>query len=100
MEADYTLKQYTSTKPTGEAVVKTISYFDFRLHLLVDTKYELSVLYRVTTASVGEATVAKNIVQHDLPAWVKKRVQTITADCGYDGRPLIAVIDIKNMWRC
>lgn len=111
-DANYTLKQYTGTKPTGEIVVKTITYFGFRLHLLVDTKYELPVLYRVTKASLNESTVAKDLIQHDFPEWLKRTIQTITADRGYDGRPLmeviekiradqpvIPVIDIKNMWR-
>lgn len=61
--------------------------FWYRLHLPGDTKYELPMLSRVTKASVGEPTVAKELIQNYFPAWLKLVIQTITAERGYDSCP-------------
>ncbi|USG09947.1 hypothetical protein A4W84_05945 [Latilactobacillus sakei] len=53
-EADFTLKQYTTTTANGEKITKKKTWFGYRLHLIVDANYELSVAYEVTKASEGE----------------------------------------------
>ncbi len=107
LDADYTVKEYTHTTDKGEVITKTYSFFGYRVHLIVDAKYELPVLFKVTPASEGEPTVAKELIKN-LPLWLKEKAAFLMADRGYDGRPLQAlieangirpIIDIKNMWK-
>ena len=107
LDADYTQKKYTATTDKGEIVIKKQTYFGFRIHLLVDTKYEQPLMFQVTAASKSEKTVAKKMVS-ELPSWLTKRANYLMADRGYDGRPLqekienqgiIPIIDICNMWK-
>ena len=54
-EANWGVKKYTeSVNGKGEKVKKKTSWFGYRLHLIVDVKYELPVAYKVTEASNSE----------------------------------------------
>ena len=53
-DANWCQKNYTTTKPDGEKVVKTKKWFGFRLHLLSDATYEMPVDFEVTKASNSE----------------------------------------------
>ncbi|BAX68163.1 transposase [Latilactobacillus sakei] len=105
-EADFTLKQYTTTTANGEKITKKKTWFGYRLHLIVDANYELSVAYEVTKASEGEPTVAKRLIKQFSTSQTKQ-CDYLLADRGYDGAPLLSlieskniipVIDIKNQW--
>ena len=107
LDADYTKKTYTKTTDKGEIVTKTHTYFGFRIHLLVDTRYEMPLMFWVTPASDGERTIAK-VMMDEMPDWLKERAKFLMADRGYDGRPLqekieskgiIPIIDICNRWK-
>lgn len=106
-DATYTKKTYINHLSNGQTIEKTYTYFGFRVHLIVDTKYELPVLFRVTPANESERTVAKEMLDDDFPGWLKDRAQYLMADRGYDGRPLqekienigiLPIIDIINHW--
>ncbi len=104
LDADYTVKKYTTTTNKGEKVKIKKTYFGYRLHLIVDAKYELPVEYKLTKASKSEVTVAKSMIKN----WkTENRHKKLLADRGYDGTPLIKliesknispIIDIKNQW--
>ncbi|MGX7395691.1 transposase, partial [Carnobacterium mobile] len=105
-EADFTLKQYTTTTANGEKITKKKTWFGYRLHLIVDANYELPVAYEVTKASEGEPTVAKRLIKHFSTSQAKQ-CDYLLADRGYDGAPLLSlieskeiipIIDIKNQW--
>lgn len=105
-EANVTLKTYTSTTPAGEKVTSKKTWFGYRLHLIVDATYELPVAYEVTKASEGEPTVAKRLIKN-LGVRQAKECRYFLADRGYDGTPLlelieskdmVPIIDIKNQW--
>lgn len=54
-EANWGVKKYTeSVNGKGEKVVKKTSWFGYRLHLIVDARYELPIAYKVTKASNSE----------------------------------------------
>ena len=106
-DATYTKKTYTNHLSNGQTIEKSYTYFGYRIHLIVDTTYELPVLFRVTPANESERTVAKAMLDDDFPNWLKERALYLMADRGYDGRPLqekienngiIPIIDIINHW--
>lgn len=109
-EANWGVKKYTeSTNEKGEKVIKKTSWFGYRLHLIVDTKYELPVAYRVTQASNSEKKEILKIwkdLNSNRPD-VVKRAKQFLADKGYDWTDLILwlekydispIIDIQNHW--
>jgi hypothetical protein len=106
-EANFTIKQYTTTTPSGEKVTNKKKWFGYRLHLIIDATYELPIGYELTKASEGEPTVAKRLIKA-LPDAQLKSCNYLLADRGYDGGPLldeiesrdiIPIIDIKNQWK-
>ncbi len=106
-DANYTKKTYVSIDKNGKLIEKSQWHFGYRVHLIVDTNYELPVRYKVTKASIGEKIVAKQMVC-EFPSWVVKKADHLSADKGYDGgklreyledREIKPVIDIINHWQ-
>jgi len=109
-EADWGVKEYKGVRPDGSLWSKVKSWFGYRLHLIVDAKYELPLSYEVTTASKNEGKVLDNQFkrlekeQED----ILKTSEYSIGDRGYDDGKRIAylwdkykikpVIDIRNMW--
>ncbi|MCR5185601.1 MAG: transposase [Clostridia bacterium] len=110
-DANWGVKKYTeSTNDKGEKLIKKKSWFGYRLHLIVDTKYELPVAYKVTKASNSEKAEMLKIWK-DLNSKrpeVVRRAREFLADKGYDWKDLILllekygispIIDIQNHWK-
>ena len=111
LDANYGVKQYKGEREDGSLWEKVITWFGYRLHLLVDADYELPVAFSVTPASHSEMKEAHILIG----ALSEKRPQTLetanylSADRGYDDGKLIIklwdehsikpVIDIRNLWR-
>lgn len=111
VDGDWGVKSYKGTREDGTLWEKVTSWFGYRLHLIVDSNYELPVHFRLTTASKSEVKQAHGMVdnlalEHPL---IMERCQEFTADRGYDDGKLITkfwddykikpVIDIRNMWK-
>lgn len=109
-DANWGVKKYTeSTNGKGEKVIKRKSWFGYRLHLIVDTRYELPVAYKVTKASNSEKSEMLKIwkdLNSNRPEIVR-RAKEFLADKGYDYTDLILmlekyeispIIDIQNHW--
>lgn len=107
-DANWGVKKYTvSTNKKGEKVAKKVKWFGYRLHLIVDAKYELPVEYKLTKASNSENTEAKKMLE----IIDEKKLETckyLLADKGYDDTKIIEylkkkgitpIIDICNKWR-
>jgi len=71
-------KEYTDEQ--GE-VVKVVEWFGYKLHLLVDTRHEVSLAYRVSSANVGD-----NEMLGALVADAKKNLPPV-ADDASQGNP-------------
>ena len=110
MDANWCQKNYTTTKPDGEKVVKTKKWFGFRLHLLSDATYELPIDYEVTKASNSEVKEIEKLLDNIKEKYPEKleKCRYFLADKGYDSTELIErfstegtapVIDIRNMWQ-
>jgi len=103
-DADWCRKEYTSSiNEKGEKVIKTVKWFGYRLHLLVDATYELPVEYILTKASYSEQTQLR-----EKKLEVLETCQYLLGDRGYDSTTLVnkledngivPVIDICNKWR-
>ncbi len=109
-DANWCQKNYTTTKPDGEKVVKTKKWFGFRLHLLSDATYELPVDFEVTKASNSEVKETEKLLDNIKEKYPEKleKCRYFLADKGYDSTELIEwlttegvspVIDIRNMWQ-
>jgi hypothetical protein len=111
VDANWGVKTYRGVREDGTAWETVKRWFGYKLHLVVDARYELPVGYRVTAASASELPVAKQMfagIKVDHPELMKRCSYGI-ADRGYDDVKLITelwgeytikpVIDIRNMWK-
>lgn len=105
-DADWTIKNVYSKDQNGITKTRKIKYFGFRVHILGDTNYELPIDYKVTRASLGEREQMIEIIDK-LPEDKRKKINTLSADKGYDGKETIEsildygikpIISIKNSW--
>ena len=111
IDANFGVKTYKGKNKDGSVWEKTMSWFGYKLHLIVDAVYELPVAFRVTQASRSEIKEARTLVDEmalRLPEIVD-RCMYITGDKGYDDTKMTTklwdeyrikpVIDIRNAWR-
>ncbi len=110
-DADYGKKTYQGTREDGTAWQKVISWFGYKLHVIVDATYELPVAYTVTKASRSDVAEGRALVEDAIEASpaLFERTKTLAGDKGYDDTKLITtlwdehgiipVIDIRNMWQ-
>ena len=110
-DANVCAKRSLSKDKDEKTYVKIKSWFGYRMHLIVDAKYELPVAYEVTKASCPEQPVMRDMIKKlgEDQKEIMGGCQVFTADKGYDGTDLIrelyddhdikAVIDITNQWQ-
>jgi len=110
-DADWGIKKYTtSVNEKGETIINKKKWFGYRLHLIVDTKYELPIAYKVTKASNSEKIEMLNMIQEiaKTAPEIILELKYFLADKGYDYTKLIEyleeeditpIIDICNMWQ-
>ena len=90
-DADWGKKVYRGVREDGTAWEKVKSWFGYKLHLVVDAKYELPVSYCVTKASAAEVLKAHELfekIKEGHPE-VIERCEYGIADRGYDDGKLI-----------
>ena len=90
---------------------KVNSWFGYRLHLIVDAKYELPLSYELTTASKNEGVVLDKQFKRleEKHQDILKKCKYAIGDRGYDDVKRITylwdkykikpVIDIRNQWK-
>jgi hypothetical protein len=110
-DADWGVKSYSGVNAAGKAWEKVTSWFGYKLHLIVDSRYELPVDFRLTTASVAEQPVALAMLDElaERAPMVAARAKHLCADKGYDDGKIIVkahdelgiapIIDIRNLWK-
>ena len=111
LDADHGVKRYEGAGEDGRTWRKVVRWFGFKVHLLVDAKYEMPLAFEVTRASrsdvkEGERLMRKYKSRH--PELVE-RGEVLSADRGYDSGKFKAelydvygikpVIDHRMMWR-
>ncbi|HJX60827.1 MAG TPA: transposase, partial [Thermodesulfobacteriota bacterium] len=55
VDADWGRKTYRGKREDGTLWEKVVKWFGYKIHLMVDTKYEMPLGYRVTRASVSDS---------------------------------------------
>ncbi|NLJ10577.1 MAG: transposase [Treponema sp.] len=109
-DADWGVKTYAGINEHGKPWEKVVSWFGYRVHLLVDADYELPVDFRVTQASKAEQPVAREILGAlpDRFPDIVDRAQYLVGDRGYDDKKILhtaielgmsPIIDIRNLWK-
>lgn len=110
-DADWGVKTYKGKNKDGSSWETLKSWFGYKLHLLVDARYELPLAFKLTKASPGEAPMAHQLVDHleSRHPELLEACEYLDADRGYDDGKLISrlwdrqeikpVIDIRNVWK-
>lgn len=108
-EAGWGNKTYKRKREDGSLWQKVVSWFGYKLHLVVDTTYELPGGYKVTKANMSDRDEMLPMVSDVREKYFKDTIETISADRGYDSEEnnvnlydkygIKAVIDIRNMWK-
>jgi len=111
MDANYGKKVYHWEDENGNKYKKVKSWFGYKLHLIVDSMYELPVAFEVTPTSSGEAPKAHKLIDEldEKHPEILEDCKFFSADRGYDDGKLSKklwdeygikpVIDIRNMWK-
>jgi hypothetical protein len=111
MDADWGKKTYHGQREDGTLWEKVVKWFGYKLHLLVDTKYEMPIGYRVTRASVSDTTQLLPLVGDlkEKHPQIHEDIENLSGDKGYDSEDncrqlydehgIKPVIDIRRMWR-
>lgn len=110
LDADKGVKKYSGIDEKGKKWEKIVTWFGYKLHLIVDAFYELPVAFEVTKASAGEGTEMKKLIKKlaGENSEIMNRCEVLSGDRGYDDVDIItnlweehkikAVIDMRNCW--
>lgn len=110
-DADWGKHVHSGMNSDGTMWQKIKTWFGYKIHLIVDSKYELPIGYEVTKASKAEGPVMHQLLDDVCDSHQEILDRTIEAagDRGYDDTKLIIklidefkikpVIDIRNMWK-
>ena len=111
IDADWGVKTYKGTRKDGTAWEKVVKWFGYKLHLLVDSKYEMPLAFELDVASSSDMTHLTPLVE-DLEEHHKEihdDMDETAADKGYDSAENNAalyddhgvkpVIDMRAMWK-
>ena len=111
LDADYGVKSYKGQREDGTLWEKIVRWFGYKLHLIVDSDYEIPIAYSVTRASVPDIKEAHRLIDElELDqSELLENAEVLSGDKGYDDTKLIEklwddngikpVIDIRNMWQ-
>lgn len=110
-DADWGKKTYRGERQDGSLWEKVVKWFGYKIHLLVDTKYELPIGCLVTRARESDTKqllpLVKEVKEKHLQIY--RDMDTAATDKGYDSEQncrllydehgIKPVIDIRRMWR-
>ena len=107
-DAGWGVKTYRGKRTDGSLWEKISSWFGYKLHLLVDTTYELPVGYRVTKAAHADIEEMLPMIEEAKEKHFEE-IETLSGDKAYDSGPhgaelydihdIKPVIDIRNLWK-
>jgi Transposase DDE domain len=74
-------KEYKDEKGN---ITKVISWFGYKLHLLVDAKHEVSLVYRISSSKAGDNELLPELVDQGRANLPQDRMQTLAYDKAAD----------------
>ena len=110
-DADWGKKTYRETDEAGNTWEKVKVWFGFKLHLIVDARYELPLAYEVTKASVNDGACLLPMVEEleEHHPEIVRDADHLSADKAYDSRRILEtlqdrygilpLIDTRNDWK-
>ena len=110
-DANWGTKTYKGTRQDGTSWEKVKKWFGYKLHLVVDSVYELPLAFEVTKASAGDPDHLLPLVEdlREHHEHVHQRADELTGDKGYDSlgnycglqddHDIKPVIDTRNLWK-
>lgn len=110
-DADYGKKTYKGVREDGTVWQKVVTWFGYKLHVIVDATYELPAGFSVTKASRADVKEGHCLVEKtsEIHPDLLATTETLSGDKGYDDTKLITtlwdeheikpLIDIRNMWK-
>ena len=110
LDADLGKKVYKGTREDGSTWEKVVKCFGYKLHLVVDSKYELPVAYEVTKASSPDVKEGEKLFKklvEDTPE-ITSRCNYFSGDKGYDSTKFMEllydndihpIIDTRSLWK-
>jgi hypothetical protein len=110
-DADWGAKTYKGTRKDGTKWEKTVRWFGYKLHLLVDSVYELPVAFELTKASAGDSPQLLPLVEQlrEKHSELFERCDELAADKGYDSTDnneqlhdvydIKPIIDKRSLWK-
>jgi hypothetical protein len=111
VDADWGKKTYQGQRDDGSTWEKVKSWYGYKLHLLVDSIYELPLEYLVSKASTNDNPTLLPLFQSFKQRHpdLLQRTEECSADKGYDSAAnnrglyddyeIKPVIDIRHMWK-
>jgi hypothetical protein len=110
-DADWGTKTYKGTRKDGTVWEKVVKWFGYKLHLLVDSKYELPLAFELAVASSSDMTHLTPLVEELEQRHEKLHddMDETAADKGYDSAEnntalyddhgIKPVIDTRALWK-
>jgi len=110
-DADWGKHSYSGVREDGTFWETIKKWFGYKVHLLVDSRYELPVAFTLTKASANEMPVAHKLLERTAKRHSEliKSTKYLSGDKGVDDGKLIKklwdeydikpIIDIRNLWK-
>jgi hypothetical protein len=98
-------KEYTDDDGT---VTKVVTWFGYKLHLLVDVKHEVALAYEITDTKAGDGETLPVVLKQAQANLPPKRIRTLAYDKAADTNPvhellsrhdIRAVIQNRSLWK-
>jgi hypothetical protein len=105
------VKTYRGKRTDGSVWEKVKRWFGYKLHLIVDTTYEIPVAFEVTRASRSDTRRLLPMMEgiRERHGWIVERAEDLAADKGYDSERnnrelydeygIKPIIDIRQDWK-
>lgn len=93
-DADWGIKTYSGVNADGTALETKKKCFGFKIHLIVDVKYELPVAFMITPANGSDVRCGTELIESLLETrpHIIKRCKYLMADKGYDSTELMKLL--------
>lgn len=111
LDADHGVKTYRGVREGGSSWEKVVRWFGYKVHVVVDSQYELPVSWKVTKASRADVSELLPLVEHleaEQPV-IAARAEELAADKAYDScvanealyeeHGIKPVIDTRALWK-
>ena len=110
-DADWGTKTYKGSRKDGGKWEKLTRWFGYKLHILVDSAYELPLAFEITKASEADSLHLIPLVEQneERNPEVAKRAEELAADKGYDSEEnnqtlyevhgIKPIIDTRCLWK-